>query len=327
MGRRHIQASRLAGLEVVGVYDISGEALKLAKNEHGLDSAILFTNLDDLYRETSPECVIVASTADSHCELTCMAAERGARYVLVEKPMATSLEQCDRMIETCAVRGVRLAVNHQMRFMEQYIEARCLLASPEYGGMASMNIVAGNIGFSMNACHYFEAFRYVAGAPVTEVAAWFSPGGVPNPRGPQFEDRAGSIRAVTADGKRLYIEMGADQGHGVRSIYAARYGIVSIDELTGAMSAAVREAQYRELPTTRYGMPAQETQLTIRAAEVIDTTAAVIKALLSDEDNVSGEDGRRAVEVLVAAYQSAEAGGAQVRLDSLLDRRRIFPWA
>ena len=34
--------------------------------------------------------------------------------------MASSVAQCDEMIATCASAGTRLAINHQMRFMDQY---------------------------------------------------------------------------------------------------------------------------------------------------------------------------------------------------------------
>jgi predicted dehydrogenase len=256
-----------------------------------------------------------------------MAAERGVKYILVEKPMAVSLEDCDRMIETCNRCGAKLAVNHQMRFMEQYTEPKRLFATEAYGGLASMTVVAGNFGFSMNGIHYFEAFRFLADEALVEVTAWFSPGTVPNPRGAQFEDRAGCIRAVTASGKRLYMEISADQGHGIRAIYACRNGMITVNELTGELFSSEREEQYRGLPTTRYGMPAVDGQRTIQPCEVVDASVAVIKALLSGVDNVSGEDGRRVIELLVAAYQSAEQGSAPVRLDVGIDRNRVFPWA
>ncbi len=327
MGRRHIQVVRKLGLDLAGVYDVNQASLKLAQDEHGLADNVLFGDLDKLYAEAKPECLLIATTADVHCALTCMAAERGANYILVEKPMAVSLAECDKMLEACARYGVKLAVNHQMRFMEQYTEPKRLFSKEAFGGFTSMTVIAGNFGFAMNGTHYFEAFHFLADEEPIEVSAWFSQVKVPNPRGPQFTDRAGSIRAVTASGKRLYMELGADQGHGVRVIYAGRNGMITINEITGELILTVREDQYRSLPTTRYGMPAVNSQRTIPSADLIDTSAAVLSALLRDANSVSGEDGRRVVELLVAAYQSAEQGSIPVRLDSKLDRDRIFPWA
>ncbi len=327
MGRRHIQAARKLGLDLVAVFDASPESLRLTQEEQDLSDDHVFSDFDVMFAQTNPQCVIIATTADFHCELTCRAVEKGAKFVLVEKPMAVSLEQCDRMLETCRRFGAKLAVNHQMRFMEQYTEPKRLFAMEACGGLASMTVVAGNFGFSMNGTHYFEAFRFLADEDPVEVTAWFSPGVVPNPRGAQFEDRAGCIRAVTASGKRLYMEIGADQGHGVLAIYACRNGMITVNELTGELLSTEREEQYRKLPTTRYGMPSMDTRRAIQPAEVIDTSAALLKALLHDVNSVSGEDGRRVVELLVAAYESAERGNVPVRLDGKLDRSRVFPWA
>jgi len=327
MGRRHIQVVNQLGFNLVGVFDVSQASLKLAQDEFTLSDHLLFNDLDKLYFEAKPEMLIIATTADFHCALTCMAAEKGAKYILVEKPRAVPLEECDGMIATCKRYGTKLAVNHQRRFMEQYTEPKRLLATEAYGGLKSMTVVAGSFGFSMNGSHYFEAFRYLIEEDVVEVTAWFSAEKLSNPRGVQFQDRAGSIRAVTASGKRLYMEIGADQGHGLLAIYACRNGAITVDERTGEMLSSVREEQYREFPTTRIGLPSEDTQCLIQPCEVIGMSAAVINALVCDVNNVSGEDGRRVVELLVAAYQSAEQGSIPVRLDGMLDRIRIYPWA
>lgn len=326
MGRRHIQVVKKLGLDLAAVYDKSREALKTARKENGLAEAVLATQLEAVFAG-APDCVIIATTADSHCELTCLAAEKGSRFILVEKPMAVSLAECDKMIAACEKNGARMAVNHQMRFLEQYSHPRALLESDVYGGMRSMTVVAGNFGVSMNGTHYVEAFRYMAGENPTEVTAWFSSDLVSNPRGAQFEDRAGCIRVTSASGKRMYLDISSDQGHGVIVTYAARNGFITVNELTGEMTTSVREAQYRDLPTTRYGMPAENGREKIAPVEVIDSTALVLAALLEDKDNVTAEQGRLAVEVLAAAYASAEDGSRPVKLDGSLDKERKFPWA
>jgi predicted dehydrogenase len=327
MGRRHIHVVRKLGFELVGIVDVSRDALQEARREHDLDSDLLFDSPENLYASVVPGCLIIATTADSHCTMTCNAAKWGTKYILVEKPMAVSLDECKRMIRTCETYGAKLAVNHQMRFMEQYSKPKAMLESDEYGGFKSMTVVGGNFGFSMNGTHYIEAFRYITGEEPAEITGWFSPDVVANPRGVQFEDRAGSIRVVTTSGKRLYIEIGSDQGHGLQVTYAGRNGIIGINELTGEMTTSVREPQYRELPTTRYGMPAKAGRETIKPVEVIDSTAKVLSALLNDQNSVTAQQGMLAVKVLVAAYTSAENGSVAARLDHKLDHSRVFPWA
>lgn len=328
MGRRHIQVVRDLGLNLAGICDLNTEALFSATEEYGVTSDLHFTNVQRLLSQTEPECVIVATTAPTHCEYTCLAAECGAKYILCEKPMAVSLAQCDRMLDVCDRNGTELAVNHQMRFMEQYTEPKRIIESNAFGGLCSIVVVGGNFGMAMNGTHYFEMFRYMTDELPVEVAAWFSSEKVSNPRGAQFEDRAGSIRLISSGGKRFYMEIGTDQGHGIEVIYAGLYGQLVVDELAGHVRLTTREEKYHDLPTTRYGMPGTEKSFRIQPADVIGPSRAVLKALLNGANFPTGKEGRLAISVLVGAYVSDENGHRPMRLDDeALPLDRVFPWA
>lgn len=327
MGRRHIQMVRQLGLELVGVSDTQAASLALAASEQHVPESLLFPDGAAMLARTKPECVIVATTAPSHCEYTCLAATHGAKFILCEKPMAVSLAECDEMIRVCASHGARLAVNHQMRFMQQYIEPKRLLASPEFGGLASVTVVAGNFGMGMNGTHYFEMFRFLTDESPSAVSAWFSAEHVPNPRGAQFVDRAGSVRLTTPSGKRFYLESSADQGHGLIAIYQARCGQIVVDELTLTLRYSARLEEHRQKPTTRYGEPSFAHSETIKG-NVVDISRAVMAALIEGKDYPSGEDGRSAVSTLIAAYVSHESGNIPVdprAADAFVTR--VFPWA
>jgi predicted dehydrogenase len=274
-----------------------------------------------------PDAVVVSTTAPSHCEYVCASAAAGARYILCEKPMASSLEECDRMIATCRAAGAKLAVNHQMRFMEQYTNIKGLIDTLEFGGLRSMVVTVGNFGLAMNGSHYFEAFRYLTGESIAEISAWLDPNNVPNPRGSQYVDRSGQLRGVTISGVRLVMELGGDLGHGIEVIYACRNGQILVDELAGHVRAIHRRAEYRDLPTTRYGMPADEFQRKIAQAEVTGPTVALWRAMLADGSFPDGDSGRHAVAALVAANLSGESGGRAVALASGLPSERSFAWA
>jgi hypothetical protein len=171
-------------------------------------------------------------------------------------------------------------------------------------------------------------FRYMTDEPPVQVAAWLSPEKLANPRGPEFEDRAGAVRLATQSGKRFYLDADAAHGHGVSVIYAARFGRVTIDELAGTMQVVAREEQYRSLPTSRYGMPWREESFRIAPADVIEPTRSVLRALLDGTDFPDGKVGRKAVEVLAAAYASDESGGRTIDLrNAATARDRVFPWA
>lgn len=327
MGRRHVQAVRSLGFEMAGLCDLRREAVESVAAEHGYSADICFTDFQEMLQTARPECLVIATTAPSHCDFTCRAAGAGVRFVLCEKPMAASLEECGRMIDACRTAGTRLGINHQMRFMDQYTAPKSLLDDATFGGMRSMTVVGGNGGIAMIATHFVEAFRFIGGEDPIEVSAWFSEEVVRNPRGAEFEDRAGCLRMLTSGGKRLYVDMSADQGHGIQMLFAARNGTIFVDALAGEMVAVVREPQHRDLPTTRYGMPATTTRSRVGPADLVAVTARALRALIDDSGYVTGEDGRKNISAIVAAYASAEQGGRPIRLDSSLARARRFPWA
>jgi predicted dehydrogenase len=118
MGRRHVTAARSAGFEIAGVFDLSAEALASTRAECNVDAALTFGDAAAMLKAVRPDAIVVSTTAPSHGEFVCAAAEGGVRYILCEKPMATSVAECDRMIAACRAAGAKLAVNHQRRFME-----------------------------------------------------------------------------------------------------------------------------------------------------------------------------------------------------------------
>jgi predicted dehydrogenase len=186
MGMRHLEAVRELGWEMVGILDQNEATLVQAGKRFGIPACRQYRDPQPLMEQGKPECVIVATTAPGHAPLTCLAAEAGTPYILCEKPMASSLAECDRMIAACERHGARLAVNHQMRFMSQYQAAQRIIRSEDFGPWTSITVVAGNLGLAMNGVHYFELLRWLSGESPSEVVAWLSLDTVPNPRGEEF---------------------------------------------------------------------------------------------------------------------------------------------
>ena len=328
MGLRHLQVLKDLKLEIAGVFDRQEVAREKARADFALPEQALFTDAREMLEQVNPELAVIATTAPSHPEFVCLAAQNEVKSIFCEKPMATSLADCDRMIEACAKSGAKLAINHQMRFMEQYTAAKAIVQDQSFGGISSVTVTAGNFGLAMNGSHYFEMFRYITDATPATVAAWFSPEIVGNPRGHRFEDRAGCVRVTTSKGHRFYLDASSDQGHGMHVTYAGPHGRLDIDELAGRAQLVVRKEEHRSVPTTRYGMPWEERHIDITPADSVAPTRAVLSALLAGENYPNGADGRMAIEVLVAAYTSHEQGGTNIELATAnLPRDRRFPWA
>jgi hypothetical protein len=163
---------------------------------------------------------------------------------------------------------------------------------------------------------------------VETVRAWFEPALMANPRGAQFEDRSGRLLAGRAGGVSMFIDFSSASGHGLQVTYVCRYGQITVDELTGDLRVAARKPEFRDLPTARYGMPADVAQSVIEPADTIVPTMKVWQALIAGAGAPDGGAGAHALRCLVAAHASHEGGGREVRLDDpALPRERVFPWA
>lgn len=314
MGMRQATVLQQCKVQISAISDLNQSACDAAGNEYGVPSEFRFTSPEELITRVKPEILVVATTAPSHHHLVIKAAGNGAKMILCEKPMATNLRDCEAMISACKAAGVRLAVNHQMRFMDQYTIPKSMAESEEFGGLGSIIVSAGNFGMAMNGTHYFEMFRYLTNEDPVLVSAWFSTEEVPNPRGPQFTDKAGTVRLETASGKRFYMDCSSDQGHGMHVTYNCRNGRIEIDELAGRMSYVMRQAEHRHQPTTRYGMPYDTGSKTITPADAVAPTRAVLESLLNGQNYPTGDDGLLAMRLLVAAHLSNERGGVTIDL-------------
>lgn len=329
MGSAHALALRELGVTLTAVCDTRPEARETISVEFGVPEANRFASAADMFAALGGfDIVSIATTADTHKGFTCLAAQAGSRNILCEKPMATSVEDCEAMIAACTAAGANLAINHQMRFMPQYVLVKSVLDSGALGPLASMNVVAGCFGLAMNGSHYIEAFRYLTGAEPVSATAWFSGGTLPNPRGPNFFDQAGEMRIEGSGGQRLNLIIGADQGHGMTVTYAGAYGHVFVDELQGEAIVTARLPEHREMPPTRYGMPWTRESIGFPRSDNVGPTKAVLAALASGAGYPSGVDARQVVAALVACYSSVENGNLSVRVDALgAASQRVFPWA
>ena len=327
MGKTHMLAAHSLGLTVAGVCDRSDARMEAIASEFSLTKNQCFKQPEAMFDAVRAPLTVIATTADCHADLV-VSASRYSRSILCEKPMATSLHDAERMINACDSNDVRLAINHQMRFMEQYTLIRDELASGRFGRLGSMNVVAGNFGVAMNGSHYFEAFRYLTDSSLRSVAALFSPEALENPRGPQFRDAAGSLMCVAESGQHFLLSAGGHQGHGMTVTYATQWGHIFCDELAGKYTATVRKPEHRELPSSRYGMPWDKWERMFSVADSVTITASVLRALLEGLDYPDGRDGLHAVSCLVAAHKSNNQQGQLSGLDDLADYgTTVFPWA
>ena len=68
----------------------------------------LYADAVEMLRKENLDIVAIATNTKGRADLTCLAVEHGAKGVLTDKPMAHTLEEADRMVNTCADAGVPL---------------------------------------------------------------------------------------------------------------------------------------------------------------------------------------------------------------------------
>jgi 1,5-anhydro-D-fructose reductase (1,5-anhydro-D-mannitol-forming) len=90
-------------------------ATAFAARHHAAAPAPAFSEIDAFLADPRLDAVIIATPDRLHARETTLAAAAG-KHVLVEKPMATSVEEARAMVEACRAAGVRLGVAYHLRF-------------------------------------------------------------------------------------------------------------------------------------------------------------------------------------------------------------------
>ena len=89
-------------------------------------------SIEALCADPAVEVVYIASPHQFHAAHVCLAASFG-KHVMVEKPMALSLQECGRMIDATRSAGVRLIVGHSHSFNAPIRRTREIVDSGLYG--------------------------------------------------------------------------------------------------------------------------------------------------------------------------------------------------
>jgi glucose-fructose oxidoreductase len=99
---------------------VTGNAGKarILSEEYDVATTISYDKYDELLRSGSIDAVYVALPNNLHADFTIRAARAGV-HVLCEKPMASTVEQCQSMTSACEEHGVRLMIAYRLHFEER----------------------------------------------------------------------------------------------------------------------------------------------------------------------------------------------------------------
>ena len=299
---------------VVGACDLRAEALT-DFNAQWADvwpDAGLYTDYREMLEKEKPDLVSVATSDHVHADMTVAAAESGARAILCEKPIATSLEDADRMIAAAESNGVLLSIEHTRRWNPSYLTAREIIRGGEIGPLRTV------------VCEQFSrrAMMFRNGTHLLDMVCFFAE---TNPLwlAAELEERFEHFTEYKGDGGKdpavdPYASAYIRFDNGVRAFYNAykvnypgsQFSLTCEDgriEISDRGASLIRSRSHYESTTSPIlsGKYAMENQ-----------TAAVgelIRALEEGGDLVSpAREARKTVEIMMGILKSHHGGNCRV---------------
>jgi predicted dehydrogenase len=294
-------------------------------------SAQFYSSVEALIETPDVDAVIISTPPQLHEPLAIAAAKAG-KHALVEKPMASTPDACERMIAAARSAGTLLTVGYNQRYFPALKLVRDVIRSGEIGRLSHIRAYAGHGGLAEfkapwmydkavmgggalmdNGTHIVDLVRYIMGDP-TQVygqalhRVW----------GLDVEDEAmallrnedgvaASIEASWDDwkGYRFHIEAYGDRGM-ARAYYAPMMATVVRLDRPGGQKSVERHFYPKAILREKF-RGWQSTAVQTFLEEFDDFVAAA--AGQSGSGRIAlGADGLRAVQIAHAVYDSSRTG-------------------
>ena len=132
--KRHPDRVRLVG--VVELNDIRRQSVA---ERFGLEPSQCYADYHDFFRNpVQADAVMICTPENRHFEPAMLAIEAGC-HVLLEKPIAQTLEECQAIGEAARKKGVLVSVCHVLRYHPYFMKVKELVDSGELGHIISIN--------------------------------------------------------------------------------------------------------------------------------------------------------------------------------------------
>jgi predicted dehydrogenase len=160
----------IPNVKIVAVADDSQEGLKAAQQRLG--AAAAYEDFRVMLRYEEPDLVSIAPRwLDCHRDMALACAETGVRGVLIEKPLCRTLEEADEMVEACRTTGMKMAICHQTRYSPRMEVVRNLIAEGRIGDILELrargkeDARGGGEDLMVLGTHLMDLMRFLAGDP------------------------------------------------------------------------------------------------------------------------------------------------------------------
>lgn len=131
LGEQHAQVyNQLPGAQLVAVCDTIAERAKATAEKYGAQT--YYTDYQDLLNNPDIQAVSIATPDFAHRDIA-LAAAQARKHILCEKPLATSVEESQAIIEAANEAGVKLMVDFHNRVNPPFVAAKQSIAAGEIG--------------------------------------------------------------------------------------------------------------------------------------------------------------------------------------------------
>jgi predicted dehydrogenase len=315
LGHHHARIMRgVEGAQMVGFYEANADRAKKVSEELGLKA---FESEAALLGAVDAVTIVVPTPA--HFAVASQALEAG-KHVLVEKPIATTLDEADKMLEIATRKGVLIQTGHVERFNRAIRGALQFVDQPRFiesDRLAPFNPRGSDVAVVLDLMiHDIDLVHTLVGGPVTDVSAvgvavltpfvdianarlTFASGAVANITASRVSrDRLRKIRLFQPSG---YVSM--DLGTGTGEFYHLKSGLDLAAFVKSAQGAQALEQFVERIPIEA----PEGDALTLELQSFIDAIRG--KAPVP----VSGRAGREALAVALKIVSEIEKGMPAMR--------------
>lgn len=316
-------------LEIAAVCDILPEHCEkvLAQLPEGVRAGVKrYSDYREMLSEIQPELVAIATESGKHAQIALDCISAGCN-VIIEKPIALSIADADAIITAAKTKGVKVCTNHQNRFNKAVQRTRAELEAGHFGKLlhGTAHILwnrgrsyyeqapwrgtwAQDGGTLMNQCiHNIDLLRWMMGGDVDEVFAYTD-----NLQHDYIEaEDLGMALVKFSNGSYGMIE-------GTSNVYPQNleetlymFGTDGTVKLGGKSVNVIEAWAFRDAQEDAEEVKAQfhENPPNIYGFGHTPLYADMIDAIENDRaPYVTGEDGKRALELVLAIYASAASG-------------------
>ncbi|MDI9460904.1 MAG: Gfo/Idh/MocA family protein [Saccharofermentanales bacterium] len=323
----HIEAAKNCGIDIIAVCDVIEERMVQTSERFGFSESVrLYKDYREMLDQEDLQLVAICTESGKHTSIALDCIRAGC-HVIIEKPIALSLSDADAIIEAGHKKGIVVCACHQNRFNKSIIKIREAVEEGRFGrlfhGAAHIRWNRGKQyynqdkwrgtweqdgGVLMNQCiHNIDLLRWMMGNDIDEVFAFTD-----NLNHPYLETEDLGLALIKFSNGAYGLVEGTSNVYPSNleetlylfgekgTVKAGGKSVNLIEEWRfddGKDIAEKVKAEHHEDPPNIYGFG--HTPLYKDVVQAIGENRQAY---------ITGEDGRRALELVLAIYKSSSLG-------------------